>query len=103
MESNEEMADTSFIIGVRGRLFSFQCNYSFLETFNGYDSLGSGSTYAIGSLHTTSRMDIHPAERVWMALEAAEEYGTDVKRPFKIMCLESDVMCHEYVDKDFMD
>jgi ATP-dependent protease HslVU (ClpYQ) peptidase subunit len=66
------------IIGVRDKLFLIQDDFSVLEPEAKFTSIGSGFTYALGSLHTTSNMYMSPQNRVQLALEAASVYSPTV-------------------------
>jgi ATP-dependent protease HslVU (ClpYQ) peptidase subunit len=48
-------------------------------------SIGSGSPYALGSLHSTANLP--PNERVKKALEAADQFSITVCQPFDYIVL----------------
>jgi ATP-dependent protease HslVU (ClpYQ) peptidase subunit len=66
------------IIGVRDKLFLIQDDFSVLEPQAKFTSIGSGFTYALGSLHTTTNMILSPQHRVELALNAASIYSPTV-------------------------
>jgi ATP-dependent protease HslVU (ClpYQ) peptidase subunit len=70
-----------FLIGVCGRLFSIDSDYQVCELVDGYYSIGCGSSYALGSMHTT-KGHLTPEDRLLAALEAAEHHSAGVIRPF---------------------
>ena len=71
------------IIGYEGRLFCMQQDISFIEPVSGAYAVGAGGdNYAMGVLYATQGQE--PRERVQLALEAAEEFSADVRRPFVI-------------------
>lgn len=43
--------EASWLIGVNKRLFQIQSDFSFTENKNGYDAIGAGYQYALGSLY----------------------------------------------------
>ena len=52
---------------------------------NGLYSVGCGQEFALGSLHTTRDTNLTPKERIFKALEAAQEFSVGVQAPFYIM------------------
>lgn len=81
--SFKEEDEVEFMIGVRGRLY----------TFHGYDlqlvsldlaTIGSGGGVAIGSLHTSSHWSDHK-RRIKVAIEAAIEYTAFCIKPIDIL------------------
>ena len=75
----------NFLVGVGGRLFEIQGDYSVLDHALGICSVGCGEQIAMGSLLTSATMDLPPKERIILALEAAEQMSCGVQRPFKII------------------
>lgn len=75
---------TGFIVGLKGRLYEidlsdFQCvEYSEV-------SIGSGSSYAYGSLYTS--IDKDPIERIGMAIGSAIMYSPTCQGPMDILFL----------------
>lgn len=55
MEDNGYEEGPSSLIGVRGQLWCLQSDWSVLRSVKGYDTIGSGSEYASGSLYTMQR------------------------------------------------
>jgi ATP-dependent protease HslVU (ClpYQ) peptidase subunit len=82
-EHDENYSD--FLIGAQGRLFEFSTqDWSVIEIQE--SAVGSGSDFALGSLHTSKHYkDQH--KRLRMALEAAIEYSTGCKGPIDILSL----------------
>ena len=84
--SDKEDNQTSFILGIRGKVFEidtadFQCvEYSEL-------AIGSGAGYAYGSLHTTYNYDIPIVDRITIALDAAITYSPTCQGPIDILDL----------------
>lgn len=73
----------NFLIGYKGKLYEILVDFQMTE-IEQYSAIGSGSTYAFGSLHTTEKMkdDFNPQMRMELALEAAETFSTGTRRPF---------------------
>lgn len=75
-----------FLIGVTGRLFHFQSDYSVIETTCGYDAIGLGSEVALGALYAMQFDDsITSQEKINRALEASEYHNSSIRRPFTIL------------------
>jgi hypothetical protein len=74
-----------FMIGIGGRLFTIYSDFQMEERHAGYSAVGSGSAYALGSLHT-SELDnaAGPVRRIELALEAAQAGCSYVREPFII-------------------
>lgn len=75
----------ALLIGYHGRLFTMDWDYHLGEVKDGYHAIGSGSHFALGSLHTTRRQALTPKERVRLALEAADHHSQEVRPPFRIL------------------
>lgn len=75
----------NFIVVTPERLFEVQNDYSVLEPELGICAIGCGETVAMGSLITTSDLNMSPQDRIIKALEAAEKYCCGVQRPFRIL------------------
>ena len=58
------------IVGYRGKVYNLQGNFQLVNSSDGYASVGSGSSYALGSLVATKGMS-DPRKRVLAALEAS--------------------------------
>jgi ATP-dependent protease HslVU (ClpYQ) peptidase subunit len=82
IESNREVGGT-FLVGVRGRLFAIQGDFQVAESVYGYQAVGCGEAYALGSLHATT--EVKPDDRLKVALLAAEEFSGGVRQPFNFV------------------
>ena len=80
----------SLLFGYKDKLFNIQCDYSLLESTNGFDAIGSGAEVAMGSLLTSCDMDISIINKITKALEAAEKHAVGVQRPFYIINTSTD-------------
>lgn len=60
----------AILVGYRGKVYNLQGNFQLVLSSDGYASVGSGSSYALGSLNATRDMP-DPKKRVLAALEAS--------------------------------
>ena len=77
----------NFLVGIDGRLFEVQNDYSVLEPLDGYSSVGCGEVAAKGSLYATVKYkkDFTPEQHILTALESAEKNCCGVQRPFVVL------------------
>jgi len=73
----------SLLIALRGRLFRLCSHFTVRESQTGYDAIGSGSPFALGSFASTEGRP--GRERVELALNAAERHVPSVRGPFRIL------------------
>lgn len=86
----------TFLVGYHGRLFRIEDDYQVLERLNGYDAIGCGTDFALGSLLTTeiassqygTQMQINPNRRIYQALLSASTFSAAVSKPFHIKRLQ---------------
>ena len=83
-DSEREEGGT-FLVGVKGRLFTVHDDYQVAQTADGYAAVGSGDDTALGALFATARTGLGPRKRVLLALAAAERFSAGVRAPF--ICL----------------
>jgi ATP-dependent protease HslVU (ClpYQ) peptidase subunit len=50
IENNQAELDGLVLIGIRGRLFYMQPDFSFIESNRTYEAIGSGDEYALGAM-----------------------------------------------------
>jgi hypothetical protein len=74
----------AFLVGVRGRLFTIESDYQVGVERAGYHAVGSGDQPALGALYATDDWE-DPRARIKLALEAAERFASDVRRPWRIV------------------
>lgn len=74
---------TNFLIAFKNRLYEILIDFQMNEIAT-YTSIGSGSEYAMGSLHTTNSMKIAPEKRIKLALDAACYHSTSCAGPYLI-------------------
>jgi ATP-dependent protease HslVU (ClpYQ) peptidase subunit len=79
--------DTGWLIGARGRLFEVNhSDWSVIEVYE--SSIGSGSTYALGSIYT-SMSNESIRNRIELALQAAITYAPTCQGPYDIVFTEN--------------
>lgn len=74
-----ETAFNHFLLGYEGRLFAFYTDFCFIEVLKKYTAVGSGASYALGSLFSTEKSDLTSEERIIEALQCAEYYNAYVE------------------------
>jgi ATP-dependent protease HslVU (ClpYQ) peptidase subunit len=84
LDLEKEEMGYELLMGVNGHIFEIGTDWSALENSLSYNTIGSGTKYAIGSLHTTSGWK-EPIKRINVALAAAAEYSMSVAAPFTIV------------------
>jgi ATP-dependent protease HslVU (ClpYQ) peptidase subunit len=72
-----------FLVGVTGRLYAIHSDYQVARTARGYDAVGCGQDYALGSLHATGTGE--PRRRIRQALQAAADMSGGVCAPFHVL------------------
>lgn len=68
----------NFLVGLRGRLFVVQDDFSILEPSLNFAAIGSGQEFALGSLYAYMKISLDPVEKVHAAVDAAIEFSTTV-------------------------
>lgn len=68
-EGEETVFEGAVLIGYRGKVYNMQGNFQLIHSADGYASVGSGSTLALGSLDATKGQN--PKKRVLAALRAS--------------------------------
>jgi 20S proteasome alpha/beta subunit len=79
-ESNEGGGE--FLLGYNGNLYVVCPDYQVNRSSNGFNAVGGGATYALGSLATSEGHE--PMERVKKALEVSAHLSAGVRGPFYI-------------------
>ena len=87
MPNDKEDNSASFLIGAKGRLFELSTSdWSVIEIEE--TAIGSGGTFALGSLHTTKQFPVAlPIYRIEQALNAAITYSPTCQGPIDILML----------------
>jgi ATP-dependent protease HslVU (ClpYQ) peptidase subunit len=83
-DSETEQGGT-FLVGIRGHLFTVESDYQVGIPADGYAAVGCGDDLALGALYVTRMSDLTPEERCIAALKAAERHSAGVAAPFHIV------------------
>lgn len=85
-ETQIESFEGALIIGIRGRLFSLEADFSVIEERQPFCAVGVGAPYARAALTALqkTKTNLGPEEQVLTALLAAESGNASVKSPFTI-------------------
>lgn len=96
-DNEDDVGSGAVLIGYHGRLWCMDWDYHLGETVDGYIAIGSGADYALGSLHTSSKLwsrteypvrqehPLDPKPRVLAALQASAHCSQTVRAPFKVL------------------
>lgn len=87
-KDNDREEGGTFLVGVRGRLFTVWDDYQVAAGADGYAAVGCGSELALGALFATARTRVRPERRIMVALQAAERFSAGVRGPF--LCVSED-------------
>ena len=75
----------TFLVGYKGVLYTIESDYQVGIPKVPYDAVGCGADLALGSLHSTAKMNLKPEDRVVLALEAASTFSAGVAPPFLLI------------------
>lgn len=81
---NERSSGGTFLVGFRGELFQVEDDYQVGRRAEGYDAVGCGADFALGSLYATAG-DRDPNHRIIAALSAAASFSAAVSGPFTVL------------------
>lgn len=84
----ENRFDGTFLLGYQGKLYRIEPNYAITYLADGFDSIGSGSNYALGALAALDPNIIHPKQRIQKALEIAIRFDMGTSGEMVIEVLE---------------
>ena len=84
LDLDKDELDFDCLIGIKGHIFEVSNGWFALEPVDNYLSCGSGTKFALGSLHTTQGWK-DPVKRINVALSAAAQYAMTVAEPFTIV------------------
>lgn len=73
-----------FLLAFKNKLFQIDSDFQVAESLCGYDAVGSGAVYALGSLASTGEFDIDPVQRVYLAIKASAKFGVGIGAPFHV-------------------
>jgi hypothetical protein len=80
-KKDEVESGGTFLVGVRGILYSIHNDYQWHRSSRGYLAIGTGDEIALGAMHATHNVK-SPIKRLEYALLAAEELGVGIRGPF---------------------
>jgi ATP-dependent protease HslVU (ClpYQ) peptidase subunit len=81
------MQNCNVLVGFENRLYEILSDFQLNEVYGDYLSIGSGASYALGSLYTSRRVK-SAEKRVTLALQAACFFDTSCGPPFFIEIME---------------
>lgn len=81
-EKRDVILEGELLVATPGRLFTIDCDLGITEASRDHATIGSGATYALGSLHATQGQA--PRDRILGALRAAQANCATVKAPFRV-------------------
>jgi 20S proteasome alpha/beta subunit len=82
--SDDDKAAADFLVGVHGRLFNISTNDWQVNEYDKYTAIGSGNSYAIGSLDTSYTWK-DPIKKIKTALESAIKNSPQCDYPIDIL------------------
>lgn len=85
MKEKDIDEDVNLLVGYKHQLFTIHSDFQVFETESGFDAIGSGSDYAIGSMFTSVNFNLPTKERVKLALEASAANCPTVGKPFNFI------------------
>lgn len=80
---NEHHCDATILLATYGQLFRITYDYSVSRHSCDFMAVGTGRNCALGSLYSTP--DLDPKRRIELALQSAERFCPEVKRPFDFL------------------
>lgn len=83
MSDGKSTYNGDLLVGVRGRVYLSASDGAYVRSRDGYMAIGSGSDFALGSMHASACYT--PRARIRKALMAAERYGVGVRGPFTVL------------------
>lgn len=83
-EDDHRDSGGTFLVGVGGHLYAIHSDFQIERAADGYNAVGCGQGLALGSLHTTSELDMEADDRVARALTAAAHHSAGVCAPYII-------------------
>lgn len=77
-KDGQKQLDCSVLIGYEGSIYVLQGDGAVLETYNNYDSIGSGTYHAEASLFSTEGTELSPEDRLRKAIICANNFVLSV-------------------------
>ena len=87
--SSKEVGNSSFLIGIFGKLFWIDSEFSVIDPPGDGIAIGSAGTHARGALYALNQTDnkLTAEQKILKALEIAEQCSTYCRGPFDILGL----------------
>ena len=83
--SDSRIAGNSVILlAIKGEIYFIANDLCILKRSDGFDAIGSGKEYALGSLFSTKDQDFEAGKKVLTALKAAVRYNNGCAAPFRV-------------------
>ncbi len=90
IKDNQEIGGT-FLLGVKGRLFTVQDDFSVIEEEGGFDGVGSGGDHAQAAMYAARHAtELTTEETLKIGLETAAYYVTTVAGPMHFISTEEE-------------
>jgi hypothetical protein len=86
-KDKKEEIGNEFLIVFRGEIYKIGCDFAVNHPHENYNAIGSGESFALGSLHSTEDTGLTPEERIKLALDAASKYNSYVAPPYEILSI----------------
>jgi ATP-dependent protease HslVU (ClpYQ) peptidase subunit len=86
-EDNKVKSGGEFLLGIAGRLFTVQSDYSVLEPEEGYTAIGSGQEIALGALFAYEDCNVEERDTALGAVSAASKFSTTVGGTVHTVCI----------------
>jgi len=83
-DESEQISIEPLLLAYKSKLFQIDTDCQVAESLCGYDAIGSGADYALGSMATTDEFDIEPIQRIYLALKASAKFGVGISGPFHV-------------------
>ena len=84
IELNQTEGGT-FLFGYKNKLYYVGSDFQIGKSTKEYNSVGCGENYALGCLYALENEKISIELKIKKSLEAAEEFSTSVRRPFRLI------------------
>ncbi len=97
---NEEITESYVLVGYAGQLFCIEPNLQVAMNGSHFEAVGSGALLALGSMHTTSKLEMDPGQRMLLAMKAAAAFSRTVSPPFLLGWVRSSVSHGFYTCND---
>lgn len=84
-EAGQDFFDGSVMFTYQGKIYVVESNFGCWTSKEIYNSIGSGSDYAMGALTALHKFKIAPRERLKIALGVSAKHTNSVSPPFKFI------------------